>query len=40
VRVGRFAERTAAVELLEELTDQGISAALVRDDRAEEEVRN
>ena len=35
VRVGRFAERAAAVDLLEELTEQGISAALVRDDRPE-----
>ena len=40
VRVGRFAERAAAVELLEELTARGISAALVRDDRAEEAVGN
>jgi cell division septation protein DedD len=35
VRVGRFAERAAAVDLLEELTERGISAALVRDDRPE-----
>ena len=39
VRVGRFAERTAAVDLLEQLTARGISAALVRDDRAERVVR-
>ena len=35
VRVGRFAERTAAVELLEALSARGINAALVRDDRPE-----
>lgn len=40
VRVGRFAERSAAVELLEELTAQGIRAALVRDDRAERPAGN
>ncbi|MGB1779070.1 MAG: SPOR domain-containing protein, partial [Longimicrobiales bacterium] len=40
VRVGRFAERSAAVELLEELTAQGIRAALVRDDRAEHPAGN
>lgn len=39
VRVGRFADREDAVERLEELTEQGISAALVRDDRAEERIR-
>lgn len=40
VRVGRFADRSDAVERLEELTSAGIRAALVRDDRAEEVVRN
>ena len=40
VRVGRFAERAAAVELLEELTARGISAALVRDDRPERPAGN
>jgi len=40
VRFGRFAVRADAVEELEALTAAGISAALVRDDRAEEIVRN
>jgi len=40
VRVGRFSERSAAVDVLEELTAQGISAALVRDDREEEQIRD
>jgi hypothetical protein len=40
VRVGRFADRAAAVELLEALTAQGISAALVRDDRPETPIGN
>lgn len=40
VRVGRFADRSDAVERLDELTSAGIRAALVRDDRAEEVVRN
>lgn len=40
VRVGRFADRTAAVELLEALTARGISAALVRDDRPETPIGN
>lgn len=38
VRAGRFADRSAAVELLELLTAQGVSAALVRDDRAEVQI--
>ncbi len=40
VRFGRFVERADAVEELERLTAAGISAALVRDGRAEEVVRN
>jgi len=40
VRFGRFANRSDAVEELEALTAEGISAALVRDDRAEEVIRN
>jgi cell division protein FtsN len=40
VRVGRFADRAAAVELLDALTAQGINAALVRDDRPETPIRN
>lgn len=40
VRVGRFADRAAAVELLEALTARGISAALVRDDRPETPIGN
>jgi len=40
VRVGRFADREGAVDRLEELTAAGINAALVRDDREEEVVRN
>ena len=40
VRFGRFVERAAAVEELERLTAAGISAALVRDERAEQLVRN
>lgn len=40
VRVGRFSDRSAAVDLLEELTARGISAALVRDDRAERLIRD
>lgn len=39
IRVGRFAQRSAAVELLDELTARGINAALVRDDRPEELIR-
>ncbi len=39
VRVGHFAERSEAVERLEELTALGVKAALVRDDRAEEVIR-
>lgn len=39
VRVGRFAQRSAAVELLDQLTARGINAALVRDDRPEELIR-
>lgn len=39
VRVGRFANRAAAVEVLEALTAEGINAALVRDDRPEEVIR-
>lgn len=39
VRVGRFAQREAAARLLDELTAQGITAALVRDDRAERPIR-
>lgn len=40
VRVGRFADRAAAVELLEALTARGMSAALVRDDRPETPIRD
>jgi hypothetical protein len=40
VRVGRFAQREAAVELLDDLTARGINAALVRDDRPEVPVRD
>lgn len=40
VRVGRFALREEAVDTLEELTAMGISAALVRDDRAERPIGN
>jgi cell division septation protein DedD len=40
VRFGRFVERADAVEELDRLTAAGISAALVRDERAEELVRN
>lgn len=40
VRFGRFVERADAVEQLERLTAAGISAALVRDARAEELVRS
>ena len=40
VRVGRFSDRAAAVELLEALTARGISAALVRDDRPETPIGN
>jgi cell division septation protein DedD len=40
VRVGRFADREGAVDRLDELTAAGINAALVRDDREEEVVRN
>jgi len=39
VRVGRFAERAAAVELLDELAARGVDGALVRDDRAERPLR-
>lgn len=39
VRVGRFAERQDAVDLLEQLTARSINAALVRDDRVERVVR-
>lgn len=39
VRVGRFAERAAAVELLEQLAARGVEGALVRDDRAERPLR-
>lgn len=39
IRVGRFAQRSAAVELLDDLTARGINAALVRDDRPEELIR-
>jgi cell division protein FtsN len=40
VRYGRFAERADAVEELERLAAAGISAALVRDVRAELPVRD
>lgn len=40
VRVGRFVEREDAVDKLDELTAAGIGAALVRDDRAEETIRD
>lgn len=40
VRVGRFAQRAAAVELLDRLAGRGIDAALVRDERAEEPLRD
>jgi cell division septation protein DedD len=39
VRVGRFAQREAAVELRELVMAKGINAALVRDERAETVVR-
>ena len=35
VRVGRFADRSTAIGVLESLAEQGIRAALVRDERAE-----
>lgn len=40
VRVGRFANRAEAVEVLEALTADGVNAALVRDDRPEEPIRD
>ena len=40
VRFGRFVERADAVEELERLTAAGISAALVRDERGEQLVRD
>ncbi|NNF12395.1 MAG: hypothetical protein HKN72_04195 [Gemmatimonadetes bacterium] len=40
VRVGSFAQRASAVELLDELTRMGISAALVRDERPERPIGN
>lgn len=39
VRVGSYEERPGAAEQLERLTRMGISAAIVRDDRAEQAVR-
>lgn len=39
VRFGRFVERADAVEQLERLGQAGVSAALVRDERAEELIR-
>lgn len=40
VRVGRFAARSTAAELRDELTRQGIDAALVHDERPESRIRN
>lgn len=40
VRVGRFAERSAAVDLRDELARQGVDAALVHDERPESRIRN
>jgi cell division septation protein DedD len=39
VRIGRFATRAEASEQLQRVTAQGYTAAIVRDDRAEEVVR-
>lgn len=39
VRIGRYATRDEAARRLEDLTRQGFTAAIVRDDRAEEVVR-
>jgi cell division protein FtsN len=39
VRIGRFGTRAEASEQLQRVTAQGYTAAIVRDDRAEELVR-
>ena len=39
VRIGRFATRAEASTQLEQVSRQGFTAAIVRDDRAEEVVR-